>query len=500
LPKVGATSLRGVVVHPRDDCRRPGIRALFLASVLGVASCAGDDPHPAAAAPVGDLGLWKSGSRLRARVVTADGGLRVFRSFFDTELGVDCSFRQDENGTWRCLPGVYSLRYADAGCSTQIIVADRCSPRAFGSVDVTPPVDPSSCEPPQDVRYALVAAGSPVPAGDAAVFTKSGETCHEAALQDGHVVLSLGERLDPARAVEAAVHVVERSNGLSARVFEAADGAFFVGDVLAPDERPCAWPYGEFDGIRHCVSSPPLTAGEGDAETFPYFADADCTQPAASPDQECAGPSVVEYFSIRSECPATAVLRAAGEPLSSPYELRDGACLPSTKKDLFAVGGPPDFSGAPAVEERYVGSGAVQFKIWSIGGVPVRAFEELREGPDSGCIMSKFSDGLYRCRSDSWLALDERTFADASCSVPAVVSSGPPKCAIPFRNVVVWSFGSECEGNVVSKVFVLGPLRAEGSYWTKTDAGCSETPLAGTHTMQEVGAEITPPAMDVVLE
>lgn len=47
---------------------------------------------------------WKSGSRLRARIIDGGGGAALFVAWVDTRLGKDCAFKMASDGGFRCLP------------------------------------------------------------------------------------------------------------------------------------------------------------------------------------------------------------------------------------------------------------------------------------------------------------------------------------------------------------------------------------------------------------
>lgn len=72
-----------------------------------------------------------SGSRLKVRRLTGDDGSSVPVGFFDVKLQSECTFRPDEKGVQRCLPGSVSglpnLHYGDPNCTIPIAaVAPNC--------------------------------------------------------------------------------------------------------------------------------------------------------------------------------------------------------------------------------------------------------------------------------------------------------------------------------------------------------------------------------------
>jgi hypothetical protein len=66
--------------------------------------------------------IFRSGSRLRARIATGGGGASAFGGFFDSELHVPCGFALADDGEYRCLPEVADgrIRFLDAECTQPI--------------------------------------------------------------------------------------------------------------------------------------------------------------------------------------------------------------------------------------------------------------------------------------------------------------------------------------------------------------------------------------------
>ena len=79
-------------------------------------------------APSDYLTQYKAGSRLQPRLVTAPGAPQIFDGFFDTKLGVACTFRFASDDKLRCLPldaDVAVLQgFADSACEDALWEAD----------------------------------------------------------------------------------------------------------------------------------------------------------------------------------------------------------------------------------------------------------------------------------------------------------------------------------------------------------------------------------------
>jgi hypothetical protein len=68
---------------------------------------------------------WVGAGRIQTRAIEGEDGSRQCRvggPFFDQELGIQCSFNEDENGTMRCMPDgpPIDTYYTDASCSTPV--------------------------------------------------------------------------------------------------------------------------------------------------------------------------------------------------------------------------------------------------------------------------------------------------------------------------------------------------------------------------------------------
>jgi hypothetical protein len=86
-----------------------------------------DEPGPEFDALWREAPLYRSGSRLRARVIDGKGGAVAFDTFFDLELNTDCGFALSEDGKYRCLPGAGdgAIYYLDPQCSQPAFVENQ---------------------------------------------------------------------------------------------------------------------------------------------------------------------------------------------------------------------------------------------------------------------------------------------------------------------------------------------------------------------------------------
>ena len=113
--------------------RPSALMAILVAAGVSVvtASCSSSSAGaPAAATTDGGaeasddaLPDYRSGTRLRARLLTAEGGSALFTGWHDKELDFDCTFGPAEDSKTRCLPRPGSLNsdFADAACTTKVV-------------------------------------------------------------------------------------------------------------------------------------------------------------------------------------------------------------------------------------------------------------------------------------------------------------------------------------------------------------------------------------------
>jgi hypothetical protein len=195
-----------------------GAAAGALAAIMAV-SCtgatSGDDGDPSVpgdgahsrtrdggrgdAEPIGsdEAALYKSGSRIKARVSRTADGAQAFGGWYDSERGADCMFLPAADGRVRCLPSLASGgHFADPSCTQALVYFYSCA-RAPSEVSVaTSPGDGSMCRP---AGWHVHSVGT---AHEAKVFTRSGERCVESQRQSMFAYHRLGPEIPPSAFVE----------------------------------------------------------------------------------------------------------------------------------------------------------------------------------------------------------------------------------------------------------------------------------------------------------
>ncbi len=75
---------------------------------------------------VSQLALYKSGSRIRARVAKTPDGAQAFMGWFDSQIEQDCTFLSSADGVTRCLPGSTLITRAFSGSDTGFFSDSQC--------------------------------------------------------------------------------------------------------------------------------------------------------------------------------------------------------------------------------------------------------------------------------------------------------------------------------------------------------------------------------------
>lgn len=201
---------------------RNAVRVVVLAVTLGAgcgdqgatapdAATGGDDAVADAAPVVGDTD-WRSGTRLRARLLgSAEAALLV--GWRDTQLGVDCDWIEGPDGMLRCYPARAGVFYADAGCTQAVVeapAAQALAPyvrRGYFACDLpTTYAVGAVTAPPSELHYgvpgACIAFGAPAP----------GSVFHATTPMDLGLLMSGTHALVP-RGPRLALDVVTGSDG-----------------------------------------------------------------------------------------------------------------------------------------------------------------------------------------------------------------------------------------------------------------------------------------------
>jgi len=459
---------------------------------------AGDDGGDADGADDGDDGgdgpgsaelcVGASGSRLRRLIREHDDGTSEVIAMRDTELGGDCRFQLDREGSLRCLPvldghpfAIAQSYYSDSGCSNGVAM--------FTSVQGAPPshavyFEGGTCS--IVFHYYELGAALSFPAKTPIYYRAlpSG-LCTESTVSTtpGTLYFALGAEMAPARFV-AATESFEGSGRLGARTVAGDDGSRLC-DRQGPmrdaelDGQACQ-PERAEDGVMRCL---PLG----------YSLESVSSNSSCSPSVEAAGVSTtcdagLEYVrdDVAGACNQRSQVRGIGDQLSGPFyhDTTDGCDLVSDRL-FFAPGDAIDPAGFAELSQERVALGGRLERIDMVGdGVrldqPIWFDTELA----TECQFQRAADGQLRCFPGSPTAPQARAapfYTDAKCegaTVERAAFRDPCGGAATPRHVVVNRGGM--------RLFEIGQQSRETLY--EYNGGCSSVP--STTSIYAIGAEV----------
>lgn len=494
-----------------------GLRGIGAVATLAAAlgGC-GSQAEPAEAGLTGEPAIFSEGTRLKAVYQEVEGAPPLFLNWYDTELGVDCSFK-DIGLLDRlvCFP-IDALAheahlFADDACQEPLAeVPASCSRARF--VAHWP-----SFEEPCGTTVQLFELGAVVPK-DPLYYTDSSHDCALDPVPPAHRSYEEFHRIGREIPIDTLVSgVYEHASGPGRIVpvtIVASDGSGQTADGAQwPFDQPSlAW-----DTARKELVSTVLAAGHWYPDA-PYemgaFADADCTVPAAigpscgslqvahesfeRSTNTCGNSEPSQFFELGAK---------AAKPRTNYYQ--DGSCVldaegsesPATNPSLsvFTVGAKVATSAFALEEHVLTGTGQVQLvRHGTKDGAPtslVGFFDTIHETP---CSLMEASDGKERCLPAAATATGH--FSDPACSQMILRPSTPPDdCSrapsfVSISEVVSGAADGCASPRVRAHIYpVAAPY--EGMLYTIDANGCAElfaTDLLPQESFLAVGPEISP--------
>lgn len=428
------------LLHRRDPrlCitfERVGAKAALGGAglLLVVVACGSHDETGASRA--GDFAKLShvSGSRLRARVVEADGVV-AFLGWTDTQLGVACDYALAGDGELRCLP-------SGGGPST----TSACAPLVM--YEPSRPRDPgcpASADPPDDSAYAWkVVEGSCATQCDCAANAPRDIFRRGAALPCAPDTIGQpyeAIRIDPTTFVRAHVETIETGGRLALRVAVGDDGSRRVLGAFDTARARACEPLGMLAGTSDttCIAPEEIAWAPGI-----YFSEASCTS-----SQEVA-------YATRCMAPAFVVLekdncntemhqlgpRLDGQPIFTSL----GSCREETDQShaYYAIGPSLEANAVETLIPTRVGSGRIVARAWTASGnlaFSAHDWVGSLEDVELGACTSVYEiGGTPRCGTNA--VGRTGVFADDACTVPIVPTSdgckpppAPRLVAVPDRS------------------------------------------------------------------
>jgi hypothetical protein len=375
-----------------------------ISSAAGAAGAAGDETLTDG---------WLSGSRLRARLDVA-GSAKMFRSWHDSELGIDCQFAFDADGVERCLPDLdnpYAV-YSDDECQVPVVVLDDEQPLpAF----VREPYGEFECH--KGANYFELGA---VATGVTETYSAANGGCApNGAVGETQVVMALAAKLPASTFVAASKRIREpRDERLEANVRIAEDGSRHVTDHFDLQRAADCNPREHKDQGFAC-------APEDRAYIQVFFEDDACSVPAAYhpayAHQVCGRePTIIqdsspnhtdEYFEVGSEITTPIFTNSTATPdTCAPYEATydPGATY-------YNVGEHAPWSGFPPLSLTNEGAGRVAITVLRGENdelISRNAFFDTELGV--ACGVGEATDHELHCIPHTPFSVN--SYSDAECS------------------------------------------------------------------------------------
>jgi hypothetical protein len=445
-----------------------------------------------------------SGSRIKVRVLTVDGGATTAASLWDSTRSVDCALGLARDGTTRCLPAAgLGVWYADSSCTTPVAVRERpdtCTSLPHYALET----DVGRCPSPGTAVYAV---GSAV-AAPATPYMKSVFGC-------GPVPsVSPGSQYFEATASPATDWVVFEhavqpvTSRLGVAYHDGTDGSRVVdGAWLLAQQLACGRAT-DASQVERCVPSNRLTVAStyfaGDGCRTPVGLTLDCGPPdlLMGPGATYTGPSCTYPTIDGTLYAATPVDPSAVFTTSAA----GGTCAPTPYAGFryYSPGAVARFEDYPIVETVHEGSGRIQQSYLTSEGKRLFATGLYDSQIGVGCTPA--AEGNRTLCETSFPTTAQAPlgayFADARCGTPVFNAAGycggegqvvgvqspapPPVCG--SAPVALFRRGAAHTGRVYSTL--QGPCAPAptsiGSQWYEVGAPVDAAEVFATLTEAEL--------------
>ena len=498
---------------PHDCLLRPRVwcHVLVLWVVLGAVAAGqigcGDDASPVDAA-TGDAGpqadgavtgdadtdgatsnpnerflpAFAPGTRLEVRAV-GQGSPALFRTFYDTQLEVECAFAPAADGTLRCMPpwefSRIGVRYADSTCTDAryYTVREECGDRSY---HVIAREDERRCD---FGRVLDVVRLNELPNAPTQAYAfDPSDTCVDSGAFPATTAFA-GEAVAPTEFVSGRIVPLEGQTAPGVRVLEADDGARLVLQAYdARYELGCS-PF-DFEGSAspRCLTTPSPRIDPW------WYSDTACGEPLAWTDKRPSS-CVTPAFGTR----AGELTRIGAERTSAIYQEARGMCVEATPTDyafwtIYDVAGPGSLDDLYPLSFATFGAEPIApYFVTSDDGTLLLPESLWDGGRNHPCEPRVLSDDTLAC-VPTRVALRETFFVDSGCTDPVIIyTDGIPDaaleeefspCPLPFgglRVTGVWEVGA----------MVTGPV------YQQRGGMCEEFTLTGTQQAFRIGPEIS---------
>jgi hypothetical protein len=420
---------------------------------------------------------WLSGTRLRA-VLNVAGNAKMFSTWHDAMLDIDCNFAIDANNVERCLPVPQNYAaYADDKCSKPIVILNPGDSPQY----VVGPLEPFECG--HGATYYTLGADTTATTG---YSHQNGSCVSNGDVTATQIVKTLGKAV-PATTFVAATETVHepRDERLSASVRVAEDGSRQVTS--------------HFDLERQADCNPREHQGDGyacipeDRAYIEYFfSDKACKVPAAyhpAYAQQVCGhePAIIQnsspyftdgYFEVGKQVTGT-VYRADGATCD-PYESPGDPAA-----TYFSVGKEVPWPAFPPLSSKNEGAGRILLNVLRGPGDELVSREEFFDTTlGIRCGVGQAADLKTRCIPYSGSA---NQFADSKCSKALWVNPAGMalpagidflQSNVPTGGVAIFKIGAKIAAPALA--WSMNGLDCQAATVSDTDDYYSTTALAPT--------------------
>jgi hypothetical protein len=427
--------------------------------------------------------LFKSGTRLRARVDDGGGEAVALAALHDSTLDVDCTFTLASDGEWRCLPSrILTALYLDENC-TQMVVRgdvdwehDVCQAQSSQLITQAGNVDPVCRERTTSLVY-RVGAGLP----DGVAFYKDGTGCSSWGTQR---CLYEVEEVPASSFVRGELVTRLRSHGLGVDYQVYEDGAEVAATARDTVRDVTCSPYPLGTVQDRCIPSER-------AHSFNLeFEDSQCQAPVASDVSRspCAEAAVVVVWEANACGGYTHTLFERGPEVPSAFSPTDAGCQALNGGSgtpaqppvwYYQIGAPLAPASLPPVESRRLDAGRIALNYYaSAEAVPISLRQPVFHDTmlDIDCDALELADGSVRCAPHAY-GIDNVSnlgpYADAACSELLAFAPAPPTTCNPPGMFALFVSNSG-----IASVHVLGAPRALSSVFFLESGVCTSRPTS----------------------
>jgi hypothetical protein len=395
----------------------------LMYSVPWMAGCSEMEEPPAV---TGAPSTWEpvSGTRLSARFLLGDDGLRVFDGWFDTLRGEPCRVARGQGGRYYCFPAANPSVFRDARCQQPLGQHLEC---AF--------------------RYTGVARGDRRCANDALTLWEEGEAltlpsryrlandfCTGPDTSEGGSFVGLIGRVAESALVVGDSSLTRASLRLGPRVIRFQDGSTAPFEMYDNSQNRACVRVETARGLR-CLPESAIYVGP----TGPYYADRTCSERVAHVEgPSCLRPAVALVTEVVNGCMRVREAYRPGMRLD-PREVYSGADCQAGQimsGHYYQLGERIDLNTFPELRLRETGSGRIRLRTYSAGDdVGIAPLGQHLYDSQLGleCKVAVAADGVLRCLPLAGPALIEgeasaAAFADAGCRRPLARYNAAGSC------------------------------------------------------------------------